>query len=228
MSEWLSYELQDLLLFSEATYWRLLERLNAEVWPLQPVVVAVFGAALSASLLWDRARRPLLGLLAFAWLGVAFGFAPLYAEVNWAADYVAPAFVVQAIALGAFATTATVRTTAFARKRGDLRAWMGAAIAAAALVLWPFAAIPLRGSLASAEVVGLAPDPTAVATLGCLTAFGGGRFAALLCLPPLIWCGLSALTLVAMGASVEGVMIAAIPILALGALGADVALRGRS
>ncbi|MEM7522702.1 MAG: hypothetical protein AAF360_02880, partial [Pseudomonadota bacterium] len=63
MSEWLNYELQDFLLFSETAYWRLFERLNAAFWPFQAVLVAVFAATLSASLVWKCASRFLIGLL---------------------------------------------------------------------------------------------------------------------------------------------------------------------
>ncbi|MEM7523555.1 MAG: hypothetical protein AAF360_07340, partial [Pseudomonadota bacterium] len=114
------------------------------------------------------------------------------------------------------------------RRRGDLRSRLGAAIAAAGLFLWPLAAILFRGSHASAEIIGLAPDPTAVATLGFLMALGRGWSRALLCLPPLLWCAFSALTLVTMGASIEGFMLAAIPVAALIAFVRDLVLRLRS
>lgn len=34
MSEWWTYRLSDFLMFSPATYWRMVERYNREVWPL--------------------------------------------------------------------------------------------------------------------------------------------------------------------------------------------------
>ncbi len=228
MSEFLSYDLQDFLLFSDATYWRLFERLNAAIWPFQILLIAIFNAVFYASLASDRTPRLLFGLLALSWFGVASGFASFYAEINWAMVYVTPVFWAYAIALGVFAIMAPIPSRSDARRRGGLQTLMGVAITAAALVLWPLAAIPLRGSLVSAEIVGSAADPTAVATLGVLLAFGRGWGAALLCLPPLIWCGLSALILVTMGASNEGFILAAIPILALAAFGTDATLRRRS
>ena len=46
----------------------------------------------------------------------------------------------------------------------------------------------------------IAPDPTAVATLGLLALAAGSRWTALLCVAPALWLAVSALTLLTMGA----------------------------
>ena len=53
MPEWWTYSLTDFLLFSPDTYWRLFERYNEAIWPLQ-IGAAALGLALFALVL----RRP--------------------------------------------------------------------------------------------------------------------------------------------------------------------------
>lgn len=65
---------------------------------------------------------------------------------------------------------------------------------------WPLLAVLDGRSWHEAEVVALAPDPTAVATLGLLAVGQRSRWAALLCVAPVLWLALSVITLVTMGA----------------------------
>jgi hypothetical protein len=75
----------------------------------------------------------------------------------------------------------------------------GLALFGAALILYP-ALAPLMGrSWVAAEIFGLAPDPTALATLAVL-ALADGWTRWLLMIVPGIWCVLSAATLSALGA----------------------------
>ena len=78
-------------------------------------------------------------------------------------------------------------------------AWPGMGLAAAALA-WPLLAVLDGRSWHEAEVVALAPDPTAVATLGLLVVGQRSRWTVLLCVAPVLWLALSAVTLVTMGA----------------------------
>jgi hypothetical protein len=101
MSEWWTYGLRDLLLFSPDTYYRLFELYNLEWWPLQAVALAL-GATL-----WllcrrggERAGRAIAAILALCWLWVAWAFHDQrYASINPAADYFAWGFAVQALLL---------------------------------------------------------------------------------------------------------------------------------
>lgn len=166
MGEWWTYRPQDFLMFSPRVYARLFELVNADAWPAPPLLAA---AALAWALAaWRRpgpglARAGLLGAAAaWAWVGWDF-VATRFAPVNWPAAPAAWAFGAQALLLAAFVW----RPPAFA-PQPPRRA--GLALVAAGAVLLPLLA-PLSGRpWAQAEVVGLAPAPTVVVTLGLLVA----------------------------------------------------------
>lgn len=194
MSEWWTYRLEDFLLFSPRIYWRLVEAQNAALWPLQLATTAA-GLALILLIL----RRPgvarlwtglVLGLL---WAFVAQSFLlQRYEPINWAMAYAVPAFFAQALLLGAAVLPGG---PAFGRR--DAIGATGLALALAGLALYPVLPLVASRPLASAEVFGLAPDPTAVVTLGLLLA-ARGRWLAVLLPIPLLWCLFSGLTLRAM------------------------------
>lgn len=171
MSEWWTYRLSDFLMFSPTTYWRLVERYNREVWPLQ---LPMLGAGLA--LLWlAAARRPMAGrvaapALAAAWLWVGWAFHwQRYAPINWAAEYFAAAFAVQAALLLAFAIFGS-RGHATATR--SLARPIGLALAGGGVLLYPLAGLLAGRPWGQVEVFGLMPEPTALATLGLLLATG--------------------------------------------------------
>jgi hypothetical protein len=169
MSEWWTYRLSDFLMFSPATYWRMVERYNREVWPLQVVMIGV-----GVWLLWMVAmRRPMAtrvvaGVLAalWAWVGWAFLW-QRYAQINWAAEYLAVAFGLQAALLLAAAMAA--RSLGAAPGSARIRA-LGLGLAATGLLLYPLIALAAGRPWSQTEVFGLMPEPTALATLGLLIA----------------------------------------------------------
>jgi len=192
MSEWWSYTLTDFLLFSPRTYYRLFELYNADVWPLQPVTLAL-GLAILASILRGPAwrGRAVAALLSACWLFVAWAyFLERYDSINWAARYFAMGFALQAALLAWTALRDHLRF----HVRGA--ALVGLAVAIYALAIHPLIA-PLAGrTWMQAEVFGLAPDPTAIATLGILLTATRPHWHLLVL--PLLWCAISALTLWAM------------------------------
>ena len=101
MSEWWTYRPEDFLLFSPRVYWRMFELHNAALWPLQVLALAA-GLIIILLLAW-RPRgyaRCLALLLAILWIFVGWSFLwNRYADINWAAAYVAPAFVVEGVLL---------------------------------------------------------------------------------------------------------------------------------
>lgn len=213
MPEWWTYSLTDFLLFSPATYWRLFERYNEAIWPLQ-IGAAALGLALFALLL----RRPAVAdravplLLAFAWAWVAYAFLyERYATINWAAVYFAAGFAAQAALLLALALGGGLR---FEDERGARRA-IGLAILAFGIFLQPFVGPLLGRSWSMLELFGLTPDPTVVATLGVLLA-ARGRARWLAFIIPLIWCAVEGLTLLAMGAP-DAILLPAADVLAMAA-----------
>src|SRR5207249_8807637 len=103
MSEWWTYRLSDLLLFSARTYYRLFEIYNVAIWPAQIVAI---GLGLVILALLGRAAanvsrgRSIAALLAGFWLFIAIAFhANRYATINTAAVYFAWAFGLEAALL---------------------------------------------------------------------------------------------------------------------------------
>lgn len=195
MSDWWSYRLDDLLLFSPRVYWRMFELHNAAWWPLHVVTFAI-GLAI-VLLLPTRAQNRDLWIapvLAALWAFVGWSFLwTRYAAINWAVSYLAPAFWLQALMLAAGAAGGGL---AFDRR--DVAGWLGLSVAAAGLVAYPFLSLLLGRPWMGAELFGIAPDPTAIVTLGVLF-IASGRLVALLYPIPLLWLLFSGLTLYTMG-----------------------------
>ena len=217
MSEWWTYSLEDVLMFRPRVYWRMFELQNEALWPLQ-IPALLLGAAILVLVLrpapWsDRAIGIALGVV---WIWVAWSFLwDRYAAINWTVAYVAPAFALQGIGL-LWAGARGVRVPAFA---GSSATMIALGLYLYALVLHPLVAVVAGRPVQAAEVFGVAPDPTAIATLG-LVAMAQGRTAWLLLVIPVAWCLVSAVTLYAMGSPQ-----ALIP---LAAAGLAVAARGSS
>ena len=197
MSEWWTYSLSDLLMFSKATYFRLFELHNLALWPAQWLALAA-GIALLLCLLrgGDRAGRLAAALLALAWLGVAWGyFAERYATINTAAPYYAIGFVLQAVLLLWLASRRSApRLTTPAGTLGKL----AFAIALLALLAFPLLAPLGERPWTQAELFGLAPDPTVAVTFGVLLLW---RASWLLWIVPLAWCAITGATLMELRSS---------------------------
>jgi hypothetical protein len=92
------------------------------------------------------------------------------------------------------------------------------ALLAWGLLLHPLAA-PLFGRpLAQAEVAAIAPDPTAIATLGLALLLPSQALGRAVLVLPALWLGISALTLWTLGAAEAGVPILALGLAAAGAV----------
>jgi hypothetical protein len=204
MAEWWTYRPEDFLLFSPRVYWRLFEIHNEALWPAQFAAVALL-----AVLAWLAAARPAAhGRLIAAGLAVAWAFTGWafvwnrYATINWAAEYLAPLFAAEALLLS---LAAAIGGLGRARSGPTpLAGWLLVALAAA----MPLASPIFGRGWSAAEVFALAPDPTAIATLGLVLVLGGRIGSALLPIP-LLWCATSALTLWTMGEPAAWLPIAA-------------------
>lgn len=205
MTEWWTYRPGDFLMFAPRTYWRLFELQNQTWWPMQWLL-------LPAGLAWlgwlvrgpASALRAGTGGLALAWAFVGWSFLhERYAPINGVMSWGAWGFALQALALALLATRRDVQVNAdvAARRAGLL-------LCGWALLGQPLLVLPFGRPWAQAEVFGLAPDPTVIATLGMLlwiTSEPGPtrwlwRAAWVLALA---WCAVSAATLWTMG-SVQG------------------------
>ncbi|SFU57422.1 hypothetical protein SAMN04487955_10478 [Halomonas korlensis] len=181
-------------MFSPRVYERLFVLHNEALWPL-PLLALLLGTALLLALVFPRPGRvcATLGLLAIAWLFVAWAFLwQRYAPINWGIRYVVPLFALQALLL-----------LALGLWRGGLELparWqpprvLGLALVAYAVFLHPLTALLYGRGLAGAEVVGLAPDPLAIATLGVAATVQPARRGWTLLAIPALWCLASAYTL---------------------------------
>jgi hypothetical protein len=94
VSEWWTYTPSDLLLFSPRVYYRVIELHNLAVWPVH------IGAAVLALLLVYFVVKPGRGSgrlaavsLGATWVWVVWSFLwHRYAQINWAAAYLAPMY----------------------------------------------------------------------------------------------------------------------------------------
>lgn len=215
MQDWSSYALEDFLLFSPRVYWRMFVLHNEAVWPMQ--VPALLAGAL---LVWWMARpRPWSGravavVLALVWAWVAWSFLWVrYATINWAAPWAAAAFALLALFLlwlGVFGKGVRRAEVPLAPRA------IGWALLLYGLLLHPFTGMIAGHPPMGAELFGIAPDPTAIATLGLAVLMTGAPAAWAVMAVPLAWCAVSWATLHTMGGP-EGVYPAAAGILAVAA-----------
>jgi hypothetical protein len=199
MSEWWTYQLSDFLMFSPEIYWRLVERYNRDVWPLQ-LLALVSGCVLLwlAAVPRPSAQRITAVVLAAAWLWTGWAFAwQRYATINWAAQYLAIAFGVEAVLLVIAAVFVDNAEQRQPRNPAVRHVALGAA--AFGVLLYPLAGLPFGRPTAQAEVFGLMPDPTALTTLGLLFA-GGLRYRGWLAIIPALGFVAGMLTLWTMAA----------------------------
>jgi hypothetical protein len=212
MSEWWTYSLSDFLLFAPHTYYRLFELYNAAIWPAQILALAL-GLAIFVLLRGGGAWRDrvITAILAAACLWVAWAYLlERYDTINWAARYFAMGFAVEAALL-----------TVVGLVLGQLRFRPGAdATSRIGLIIFLFALLlqPLVGPLVGRpwtqlEIFGIAPDPTAIGTLGLLLTARGWASRLLLVIP-LIWCLITGLTLWTMAAP-DALMVPVAALLAL-------------
>jgi hypothetical protein len=209
MAEWWTYSLEDFLLFSPRVYRRMIELHNEAVWPL-PVPALIVGAAILYGIVRRRpwSDRTAAAALAALWAWVAWSFLyQRYATINWAAVHAAGAFAMQALLLLWLGVL-----------RNDLRVAAGPAVARGvgialllyALVLHPFAGMLAGNSPRGAELFGIAPDPTAIFTLGYGVMLQRGPASLLVMIVPAAWCVVAWATLRAMDAPESWVPAAAL------------------
>jgi hypothetical protein len=192
MSEWWTYSLSDLLMFSARTYYRLIELYNVAIWPTQLVAGAI-GLAILACVARSGATpgRVAAGLLAACWLWVAWAYhAERYATINSAATCFAYAFAIQALLL-LWVGTVRGRVVLAPAHDGIRRAALGLLLFA--MLGYPLLAAASGRPWRQMEIFGVAPDPTAAATIGLLLLTA--RVPWLLLPIPVLWCAISGATL---------------------------------
>lgn len=221
MPEWWTYGLSDFLLFSPRTYYRLLERHNETVWPGQ-----IFCVGIGVLIVWllrypsQRRSRIISAILAVLWAWVGWLFLwQRYATINWAVQYVVPLFALQALLL---AWTGSIRGSLSFGLARTAAGTIGILLFFLSLAVYPMLAPWSGRPWWQAEVFGVAPDPTVLATIGLLVLAQGHRWTLLLV--PILWCIMSGATLLAMGSPEAWLQLVA-PFLSLGALARSRRLR---
>jgi hypothetical protein len=166
VSEWWTYTLGDFLMFSPATYWRLVENYNRDVWPAQLAGVMAGIVALALTLSRREGAAQLQAVLlaaAFVWVGWAFHW-QRYAAINWAARYLAFAFWAQAVLL----VVLTLLPSKDAVEPNGAFQKIGWFLALAGLVLYPLGSAWDGKVWSQIEVFGVSPEPTALVGLGLI------------------------------------------------------------
>jgi hypothetical protein len=190
MSEWWTYSLSDFLMFSSRSYYRLIESYNAAFWPAH-VLVLVAGVIVIGAIARPRQHLQRSAALAWAavWGWVAWAYQlERYAEINTAAPYFTAAFAVQALLLCWLAYR-----PANAANAAPTPQPLALGLSGLAILAYPLLALARDGGTwHQAEVFGIVPDPTVVATLGVLLAW---RAPAIFWLIPVSWCLVSGATL---------------------------------
>ena len=212
MSEWWSYTLSDLLMFSAQTYYRLFALYNREIWPAQMLAIA-FGIVILVCLRRAGAwhGKIVVAILAACWLWVAWAFhMERYATINWAARYFAIGFAVEALLL---IWIGVIHGQLLFKPAADSIRPVGFYLFLFALALQPLIGPAIGRPWLQAEIFGIAPDPTVVATLAILLPVSGRMRWLLLCIP-MIWCAISGATLWAMG-SADALLMPLIALLVL-------------
>jgi hypothetical protein len=227
MSEWWTYRPSDLLMFAPRTYWRLFELHNEAWWPLQPLAVL----AGLAWLVW-RWRRvtsaPGGGTVELRVGAAALAIASAFVGWSFVLQRYAPInSVAPALAIGFFAQGLALATLAMRRDlnagHSALRVRVGMLLVGFALLGQPLLAPAVGRPWAQTEVIALAPDPTAIATLGVLLSCGATRpptrgLLRLLWVLAVLQCAVSAATLLTMGSPQGWVPIGAAVLAVIAAL----------
>jgi hypothetical protein len=196
MPEWWTYGLSDAQIFSARAYDALVERCLRAAGLAQAAATATGLAVLL--LLWRRpawGARALAAASAFGCAGVALGWLlRCYAELHWAAGVLAAGFGLQALLLAAAAVWPGAQPCLAER---DARVGT-MVLLAVALIAWPWLALPAGAGVWRAEVVGLMPAPTLVASLAVVPLAATGWRLVLLPLP-LVGTVFEAVTLASIG-----------------------------
>ncbi|MBK0398485.1 hypothetical protein H0I76_04735 [Limibaculum sp. M0105] len=214
MTDWLSYSPGDFLMFGPDVYWRLFALQNLSLWPL-PVFAAGTGVTMLGALATPgRWKLRVIWLaLALAWLGSAHFIAARYVPINWPMKYAVWGFGVESALIVAAVLTGAL----LARdSRSGISRTLGIGLIAYAVLLHPLIGLGFRRAFDQAEIIGLAPDPTALASLGLLLLIRRSPLRAALSIVPVAWCVTSATTLLLLGEAQGWLLLAALGIWTIG------------
>ncbi|MBS3803055.1 MAG: hypothetical protein KGY54_00780 [Oleiphilaceae bacterium] len=193
----MEYALSDLIMFTPEVYLRLFIRFNEAVWPVQLLALAA-GVAIPVLLTRQSmmARKLAVALLSLAWIACGFGFmGNFYAPINWPVAYFGYAFAGQALLIAAVAGAwqPPVRWSPVGQRGKALIAlWL------LMLLVLPWLTVAAASDGRALPFFALTPDLTVLGSI-LATTLVPRAVRWLLLLIPIVWCGFSALTLLALG-----------------------------
>ena len=157
-ADWLSYSLQDFVMFGPQVFLRLFVRINQDLWPWQLLAVVIAIVIPVLILRQGRAARRLaVGLLALAWIVSGYGFLVGYfGPIYWPAAWFGWAFVAQGVLLAAAVFSGGVHDSRLAVGRFAVL-WL---LAVCGL---PWLAMADSGQWEAVGLFGVAPGTTAAA-----------------------------------------------------------------
>lgn len=174
-----------MLPFTPDVFLALFEQYNRAIWPAHLVAYALCLLAVVA------AMKPVAGsdrlvaaVLAIAWLWTAVVYHLLhFATINFVAPGFAVLFVLEGLLL---AWTGVARGRLAFRVRRDAASWAGLGLAIFAMLVYPVTAWLAGHGWPRLALVGVAPCPTTIFTLGMLLLIEG-RTPVQLAAIPLLW-----------------------------------------
>ena len=187
--DWLSYSLQDFLMFGPQVFLRLFIRLNQDVWPWHVLIVPL---TLVVPWLMCRPapalRRLAVWLVAAAWIGSGVIFLVHYfGEINWPAVWFGWAFVAQGLLMAAVATFSHLEAIPKRQAGVFTGLWL------TSVVMLPWLPVLQSGELGAVAVLGLTPDVTLAASSLVLAVMPRVLLWSLLPIP-ILWVAFSAAT----------------------------------
>lgn len=214
MADWFSYAPSDVLLFGPDVYWRLFALHNQSLWPL-PLVALGTGVVILGGLTtrWRWRSQAIWLAIALAFVGSAHFIAVRYAPINWPMTHAAWLFVAQAMLIVAAMVAGALSLQNLAP--GLARA-SGIGLLAYAVLVHPLVGLGFGRPLDQAEIMGLAPDPTALASLGLLLLVRPSPWRVALSMLPVTWCVVSAATLFGLGEPQGWILLTALGIWLVG------------
>lgn len=171
--------------FTRDVFLGALERYNEAIWPVQIAACLLVLLALWCALRpFPGSRRLIAAILATAWIWTGVAYYLLYqAQINWAAWALGFVFVLQGLA---FNVTGVIRGRIDFRFTGDATGWAGLVLIGVAAILYPLIGVGSDQGWPRMPLVGVAPGPTLVWTLGMLL-LAVPRVPWHLLLIPLLW-----------------------------------------
>lgn len=180
-----------MLPYTAEVLFSMMEQYNRAIWPAGPVALLLALGALVLTVRPAREADRIIGVLlaaAWIWVGAAHQLGPM-ATIDFAAPLYGGLWVLQGLLL---AWSCVLRRRVAFRFRADAFGWTGVGLAAFALIGYPLVVRLMGYGWPALPLVGVAPNPTVVFTMGLLLL--GDRAPVHLAALPLVWSAVAGVT----------------------------------